>query len=122
MPPKKGEAALRADVRRFRQWAEVRLDVLGARFGCGLQGKLRTLEDQQEKIIYNWFVRHGSRAQEFPLLRQDLEALDSLVNSGAFAEPAVAELAPPDGPSGAPQPASRPHVVLSRWQAHLWSL
>ena len=63
-------------------------------------------------------------------MRQDLEALDSLVNSGAVAgqwqqpaaaavagtsedaginESPVAEPAPPDGPSGAPQPASPPH-------------
>ena len=76
---------MRADVRLYRQWAEVKLDVLRARTGCGFQGKLRQLEDEQEKAIHNWFLKHSSRVEEFPVLREDLEALDSLVNSGAWA-------------------------------------
>ena len=53
MPPKKDEAALRADVRQYRQWAEVNLDVLRARTGAGFRGKLRERKDQQEKATAN---------------------------------------------------------------------
>ena len=53
MPPKKDEAALRADVRQYRQWAEVNLDVLRARTGAGFRGKLREDQDKQEKAIRN---------------------------------------------------------------------
>ena len=130
MPPKKDEASLRADVRLYRQWAEVKLDVLRARTGCGFLVKLRQTRDEEEKTIHNWLVKHGSRALELPWLRQDLEALDALVSSGAMAgqrqqpgaaavggtsedagmiDSAGAEAAPLDGPSGAPWPASPPH-------------
>ena len=86
MPPKKDEAALRADVRKHREWAEKNLDILRSRTGNGFQGKLRQLQDQHEQVIYNWLARHRTRAQELPLLRHDLEALDFLVSS--VAEPA----------------------------------
>ena len=85
MPPKKDEAALRADARKHREWAEANLDVLRARAGDGLQGKLRQHQDRHEQVIYNWLAKHSTRAQELPLLRQDLEALDSLVTSAAAA-------------------------------------
>ena len=44
------------------------------------------LAPQHEWAIYDWLAKHSTRAQELPLLRQDLEALDSLVTS--VAEPA----------------------------------
>ena len=71
MPRKKDEAALRADVRQHREWAEANLDVLRARTGEGFQGKLKQHEGRQEQAIYNWLAKHGTRAQEFPLLRRD---------------------------------------------------
>ena len=86
MPPKKDEAALRADVRRHREWAQANLDMLRSRTGKGFQGKLRQTKDRHEHAIYNWLVRNRTRLQELPLLRKDLQALDSLVTS--VAEPA----------------------------------
>ena len=85
MPPKKDEAALRADLRKHREWAAANLDTLRARAGNGFQGKLRTLQDRHEQVIYNWLAKHSTRAQDLLLLRQDLEALDSLVTSAAAA-------------------------------------
>ena len=86
MPPKKDEAALRADVRRHREWAQANLDMLRSRTGKGFQGKLRQTKDRHEQAIYNWLVRNRTRLQELHLLRKDLQALDSLVTS--VAEPA----------------------------------
>ena len=86
MPPKKDEAALRADVRRHREWAQANLDMLRSRTVKGFQGKLRQTKDRHEHAIYNWLVRNRTRLQELPLLRKDLQALDSLVTS--VAEPA----------------------------------
>ena len=86
MPPKKDEAALRADVRRHREWAQANLDMLRSRTGKCFQGKLRQTKDRHEHAIYNWLVRNRTRLQELPLLRKDLQALDSLVTS--VAEPA----------------------------------
>ena len=96
MPPKKGEAALLADVATHRLWAAANLATLRGRSGQGLKERLRQRTGPEEKQIYNWYTKHEDAASACPGVAAALTALDALVDESPGA---AASECPGDGPS-----------------------